>query len=378
MLLQCLSVLALWAFLQCLGLSPGARGAVFAAVFFSNLFILHSFFVWPKLLAAAFCFAPAAYILGARFNEVRNNIAIGALCGLSAALAMLSHGGSAFALAGVGLSALFLRRMPGFRFLMVAALVFAVVYGPWMAYQKFIDPPGDRLVKWHLGGVIDIDERSPAQTIVQEYKKKGAARAALDKLKNMRVLFGKPTMYVQDISQMAGYFFNDSPEGLLAYHRAATRVKWQYFFFFFIAMGVYALWPLAVVFASFAARTESNARLLQQAQELWMATFLGLLVWCLLMFIPHSTLIHQGSLFLLMLAMCGAALLYYRLSPILAWGAAVLQMLIHIILYLPPYTAIDATPAPVPEFNILLPMTAWLGAFIVWAALLWPERTSEP
>ena len=35
---------------------------------------------------------------------------------------------------------------------------------PWSAYQKYGDPPGNRLVKWLLGGVVDIDDRGIGET----------------------------------------------------------------------------------------------------------------------------------------------------------------------------------------------------------------------
>ena len=40
------------------------------------------------------------------------------------------------------------------------------MYSPWLAYQRFYDPPGDRLLKLHLGGQETIDSRSTLDTVV--------------------------------------------------------------------------------------------------------------------------------------------------------------------------------------------------------------------
>ena len=37
------------------------------------------------------------------------------------------------------------------------------------AYQRYDDPPGDRLIKWHLAGVSEIDDRGSLETIVDSY-----------------------------------------------------------------------------------------------------------------------------------------------------------------------------------------------------------------
>jgi len=34
------------------------------------------------------------------------------------------------------------------------------LYLPWMLFQTLIDPPGNRLLKWHLAGVQEVDGRN--------------------------------------------------------------------------------------------------------------------------------------------------------------------------------------------------------------------------
>ena len=40
---------------------------------------------------------------------------------------------------------------------------------PWSAYQKFYDPPGDRLIKMHLGGIVPLDPRPAIPAIIDAY-----------------------------------------------------------------------------------------------------------------------------------------------------------------------------------------------------------------
>ncbi|MGB1026604.1 MAG: hypothetical protein ACPGYL_08620, partial [Rhodospirillaceae bacterium] len=50
------------------------------------------------------------------------------------------------------------------------ALSFVVVSLPWSAYKAFIQPPGDRLLKWHLLGQIEVTPLSFADLAAQTYQ----------------------------------------------------------------------------------------------------------------------------------------------------------------------------------------------------------------
>ena len=90
-----------------------------------------------------------------------------------AGLAWLSHGGTVFSLLALGIMGLVWRPWPSVRALAAAALTFVLLAAPWTAYQKLYDPPGDRLVRWHLGGIDAIDGRGTMQTIVDQYRPRG-------------------------------------------------------------------------------------------------------------------------------------------------------------------------------------------------------------
>lgn len=48
-------------------------------------------------------------------------------------------------------------------------LVCVLLYLPWFLYQKLFDPPGDRLLKWHLASVEKVDRRPFLQALTDSY-----------------------------------------------------------------------------------------------------------------------------------------------------------------------------------------------------------------
>jgi hypothetical protein len=59
-----------------------------------------------------------------------------------------------------------------------------------MAFQHFEDPPGNRLPKWSLAGVMEIDERGAVETLVDEYRKVGVGGALENKSQNFLTMVG--------------------------------------------------------------------------------------------------------------------------------------------------------------------------------------------
>jgi len=45
----------------------------------------------------------------------------------------------------------------------MALAIVVVFYLPWSAYQKYVDPPGNRLLKIHLAGVIPVIREPPGK-----------------------------------------------------------------------------------------------------------------------------------------------------------------------------------------------------------------------
>ncbi len=114
---------------------------------------------------------------------------VGALLGALLALGMLAHGASIYGILPIAIIAA-LRGLPSWRWIGAAALVGFVMMGSWSAYQRYDDPPGNRLVKWHLAGVTEIDERGSLETIVDSYSDAGLDGSLENKWNNVEDITG--------------------------------------------------------------------------------------------------------------------------------------------------------------------------------------------
>jgi hypothetical protein len=187
--LQQLWIVGLWALLLAARVGRTTRALIMGTTLVSGLAIVNGFFVWPKLLPAAMLLAAAALVLTPLWTELRRSLWAAALFAALCGLAMMGHGSSVFGVIPL-LAIAALRGMPSWRWLGVAALVGIVVMAPWSAYQKYGDPPGNRLVKWTLAGVIEIDDRSTGEAIVDAYREAGLGGAAHYKVENFRMMAG--------------------------------------------------------------------------------------------------------------------------------------------------------------------------------------------
>jgi hypothetical protein len=159
---------------------------------------INTVYTWPKMLSAALSLtAGAALFVENCPKRIRTLVVASA-----SALSLLAHGSGLFAV--IGLVTLFWVRRKEWRTrdVIVTFAVAALIYCPWIAYQKFYDPPGDRLIKWHLAGVVPVDENRPSlATIVEEYQKAGFSGFAVNKVHNLRMLVGDPTDWNGEFAQ---------------------------------------------------------------------------------------------------------------------------------------------------------------------------------
>jgi hypothetical protein len=183
-------ILGLWGFLRAAGITERRILLVVILVALVGAVFINTVYTWPKMLSAALSLTVGAAILDQNCPKRIRTLVVGS----ASAFSLLSHGSAAFAL--LGLAPLFWVRRKEWRMRDVVATfaVAALIYCPWVAYQSFYDPPGNRLIKWHLAGVIPLDEsHSSVKTIVEEYNKIGFHGFAVNKLHNLRMLLGDPT-----------------------------------------------------------------------------------------------------------------------------------------------------------------------------------------
>lgn len=129
-----------------------------ALVFFAPVTVIHGTFIWPKLITAAFLLVAAAIHFSGIYLLVKRSAGVGAVVGTVSAGAMLSHGAAAFTLLAYALTALLSARLGSWRYATAAVLSLVLLYTPWMAYQHYVDPPGDRLLRWHFADATAVDD----------------------------------------------------------------------------------------------------------------------------------------------------------------------------------------------------------------------------
>ncbi|MGA7932176.1 MAG: hypothetical protein WCA35_01215, partial [Kovacikia sp.] len=233
----------------------------------------------------------------------------------AATLGLLSHGGVIFTLPAFALLFVRPQTLPGIRSILVGCAVFGLLIAPWTAYQKFYNPPGNRLVKWHIAGVADVDSRSSWQAISDSYHSLSIGQIASHKWENFKVIFD--SQVPQKNQELSPY-----------------RMREEEFFYLFKAVGilngawlVLMLVPLARWLPPLNNFFNFSLNQFKGVRMILGVALVSLLVWVLLMFGPATTILHQGSYATLLLLFTGLAGLIAGLSRFLAYFVLSLQIL---------------------------------------------------
>jgi hypothetical protein len=285
--LQCAWVPALWSLWRVSGLPRGRAGLALLFSVLTGFTLVNTLFTWPKLLPAAL--VVIAVNLGLYERGPRGQglpFVRASLLGLSAALASLGHGGVAFTLLPLGLLLLLPRYFPGWSGIAAAAVVYVAAMVPWSLFQSLYDPPGNLLVRQHLGDRNRPwdEDRSTVRNLIDCYTARSPREIADNKLVNLLTLFRASSKPAPDQYPWPP---NGSPAPVPVDAASFRRCEFMCLFW---APGIMNLGWLAAATACW------------RRQELpgpgWPAALLGLggaLTWVLLMFAPGSTVIHQGS-----------------------------------------------------------------------------------
>ena len=334
---QLLWVAAGWGWLRAVGVDRRGALGVMIAIAATGIFAFNTVYVWPKMAAGALLLI--AYTL---LFEVEGSGVAAVLGGAALALACLSHGGVAFALLGLVPFALLSLRQKGAMFWGRAVASGAAVVLPWLCYQKFFDPPGNRLLKWHLAGVIPPDSRGFVDTLLSSYRHLGWSQWLQVRESNYQTLMnGSP---LQKLGFGGNYFTNRVEES----------------FYFVRSLGWWAPAAVVVLAAMIVGRGRHWASI--RRAVLWI--LLTLLLWGALMFIPGSTLNHQGTFAcqLVLLVALGSTL--WRLWKPGFWLVAALQAVDFVRIWVPPTpSAVARTFLPGPMITIALCMAVLLCLF---------------
>ncbi|MGA7937435.1 MAG: hypothetical protein WCA35_28045 [Kovacikia sp.] len=306
---QCSWVAAIWALCRTLRLSGLRIAIVLPFCIFSGFFLFHSVYVWPKLLAGALVVFAFTLLLPAISESRRPSaIEVGLATGATA-LGMLAHGGVVFTVPALITMVLVKpKSYPGIRQLLIGCLIFGLLLAPWSAYQKFYEPPGNRLVKWHLAGVTDpSDHRSSLQAILDSYRSLSATQFAFRKWTNITTLLGDSPGLANDSSlrRSNGYFYVFRGLGIL-------NVGW-----------------LVLMFGLF--KQLDPAGEMKKIRVLIEAILVSLLFWALVMFELRATTIHQGSYATMILLFTVLAALLSKLPRWLCYFLLSFQLLFFVL-----------------------------------------------
>jgi len=233
------------------------------------------------------------------------------VCGL------LSHGGSLFALLGIVLfmATRFLRVM--IRETCLVAAMAMLLYTPWIAYQKFVDPPGDRLLKYHFAGVEEPTKVPALQTIYAAYRKQSFGGWWAAKEANIGVLVNHEGEYLRDLAR-----FSDP--------NSKHHIRVLEFFFLVPSLG-FAGFGIAALAVRWTKRPVTNEQL--AAERLLQCAACMTVPWVLLMFAPSSTVLHQGTYVLVLFALAGCLLAIREVAACLAVATCIAQCVLNWLVY---------------------------------------------
>jgi hypothetical protein len=294
-MLQTLWIIALWALLLAAKLGRVTRALIMVTVVVSDIALLNGFYVWPKLLPAAMLIAAAALVVTPLWLELRRKPWAGVLVATLLALAMLGHGSSIFGAIPIAIVAAF-RGLPSWRWIGAAVVAGIVLMAPWSAYQKYGEPPANRLAKWSLAGVIEVDSRSTREAIIDGYEEEGISGTLHNKAMNFLTMLGA-TPAIESVDWWAGDELTGGSIG-----DRIRGVRNFFFFNFFPSLGLLLLAPIAMLAGW--RRRRGPPEDWEFAKTIWIVVLVGLFFWGMLMFgnVASEAIIHVGSYALPILA----------------------------------------------------------------------------
>ncbi|MEN8602394.1 hypothetical protein [Microbacterium rhizosphaerae] len=298
------------------------RRVVLASLFFTAavpVMFVNTVYTWPKLLAAGMMVAALAVLVAA----IRGRIPVSTGSVLGAALSVLgvlAHGGGAFVLPAVGVLwlVLIIRSPRRWRAVSAALGVAVVLYLPWALFQRLAYPPGDRLLKWHLAGVIPIDSRSFPEALVDSYSKLGWGAWLEGREANLSRAFDPGVLADLDFWVPAARSARQTLEF------SATPPA--------LAVGALILCAFLIAAVVGILRRRFDAEL--RWPVMIVLSMVGcILIWAIVMFLPGAAIVHQGSHTWIVVLLCVPFAWLASRSRVIATAAAVVQVAWAVVLY---------------------------------------------
>jgi hypothetical protein len=358
---------AMWAVLVAVPLRRLTRSLAMLVAMVSDIALVHGFFVWPKLIAAAFLLAALAIVLSPDWQRDRRDWRVAGLIGVLFALSMLSHGSSIFGVIPLVVFAAF-RGVPNWRWLAAALAGLLLFYVPWSAYQHYADPPGNRLLKWQLGGEIEVNSEGTLEAIENGYSEEGLGGAVDLKAENFGVMVGWPI--AKNDWNAAVTALDEGKPGT-----AVAQVRWARFFSLFCFLGLLLLGPIAMLIAWLAKKRRDPDE--WRFALLCFAFFvIACISWGLLLFGNEDsrTTIHVGSLAVPLLGAVGCIVGLRSVYPRLGTVLAIVNVVFVLLLYLPSFEPVVPNTSYSP-FNALLTALSLAGiGWVLFRGPVLPDR----
>jgi hypothetical protein len=336
--LQQIWIPAMWALLVAARVGVATRAMIMVVVLVSDLAIVNGFFVWPKMLAAAYLLAAAAFVLTDRWPTTRRDVRTGLLVAALVGLAMLAHGATVFGILAIAVVAAG-RGLPTLKWVAAGCAVGLVLLVPWSLYQRYVDPPGNRLVKWLIAGVPLPDERGALQTLKESYTRLGMRGAIANKKENYLTILGRAGAIEREAGiarlMVSGRFID-----------AVRQARDERFFFLLQSLGVFAAAPVLMLMMRRRGRRHREEWTF--AVGALQLVFVGCVIWGLLIFDAGFTIIATGTLAIPALALAGCVAGLSASAPRLAQCLAAVHVITILAIYGP---VLDP-----------LPGTSWSGA----------------
>jgi hypothetical protein len=372
---QCLWIPAMWAVLIAVPLRRLTRSLAMLAAMLSDIAIVHGFFVWPKLIAAAFLLAALAVILSPEWRNDRRDWRVAVLIGGLLGLSMLSHGSSVFGVVPLVIFAAF-RGIPSWRWIAAAIAGLLLFYVPWSAYQHWADPPGNRLLKWQLGGETEINSEGTLEAIENGYSQEGFSGTVDLKEENFEEMAGWPR--TKNELEAGVDELEAGKPGL-----ALANLRWDRFFSLLPFLGLALLGPIAMIIA-WLTKKKRDPEGWRNPDE-WRFSLLcfaffaiACVTWGLLLFgTPDArTTIHVGSLAVPLLGLVGCIVGMRSVYPRLGTALAIVNSVLVLLIYAPSLTPPEGTSYS--SLNGLLTAAALAGiAWVVFRGAVLPRPVAE-
>jgi len=377
--LQQFWVIGMWALLIAARVSRQTRSLAMVALLVSDVVLTSGFFVWPKLLGASFVLAALALVVVSGESTLRSRPLTVVLLGTLAGLAYLSHGTSVFGLIPLAVIALW-KGLPSWRWLAAGAAAICILVLPWIAFQHYADPPGNRLLKWQLAGNgTQDDPRGTVEMLLDEYGREGVGGTLDNKLQNFLTMVGgnaierppKKGDPFGDVGEEYSAAFNAAKEGNFTEVVSKIREVRYWHLLWTLGLLIFALPVIAVGRMRGHSRDGPDWRF---ARFCLLVCGIGALAWGLLLFGNEvgRTIVIAGSMALPLLAMVGVVAGLRATYPrLVSWfvGANVVTVL---ILYFP--KLVPVTETHISGFAALAALASLAGFF----KLAFSTRSAEP